>query len=66
MPNFDVFEFKGIKGESRDTYNHDATPYDSEIPKEFRVEEPGPDPFDVQVGMNWAQDLIAWGFDDIA
>lgn len=60
----DTFEFS----ETQD-YPLVRTPYDDDIPKEFRAEEPVPPPYDVEphqgVNNDAAMDLIAWAFEDI-
>lgn len=62
MKRIDSFEFKDLGGVQNP--HIDYTPYDDDIPKEFRVEEPGPPPFDVEYDSP-ALDLIAWAFDQI-
>lgn len=68
MQNSDTFQFKSTetdRGDGGPVY-HDYTPYDNDVSREFRVEEPAPPPFDIDHPFhNDAMDLISWAFDQI-
>ena len=78
MKDIDTFDFKTMDAGTAKTLDApgtephnphiDYTPYDDDVSKIFRAEEPGPDPFD---STPWgpdspAIDLLTWALDQIA